>query len=105
MVSRPWTVRSSSFSFFFINDPATTEIYTLSLHDALPISTKIKRQAARFRIFEETTAGTLVPFVPPAGAKIEWTVELANKKGAVIRDDDPPASPTRPVVQIGRAHV
>src|SRR5688572_31157645 len=25
------------FSFFFFNDPATTEIYTLSLHDALPI--------------------------------------------------------------------
>src|SRR5438067_8377697 len=25
-------------SFFFFNDPATTEIYTLSLHDALPIS-------------------------------------------------------------------
>src|SRR5215203_4473223 len=24
-------------SFFFFNDPATTEIYTLSLHDALPI--------------------------------------------------------------------
>src|SRR5258707_2904180 len=29
--------RSSSF-FFFFNDTATTEIYTLSLHDALPIS-------------------------------------------------------------------
>src|SRR5688572_31571355 len=29
----------SSFSFFlFFNDTATTEIYTLSLHDALPIS-------------------------------------------------------------------
>src|SRR5439155_23232471 len=27
-----------SFFFFFFNDPATTEIYTLSLHDALPIS-------------------------------------------------------------------
>src|SRR2546427_6937173 len=26
-------------SFFFFNDTATTEIYTLSLHDALPIST------------------------------------------------------------------
>src|SRR5690242_21406766 len=26
-----------SFFFFFFNDPATTEIYTLSLHDALPI--------------------------------------------------------------------
>src|SRR4051812_49570601 len=25
------------FSFFFFNDPAPTEIYTLSLHDALPI--------------------------------------------------------------------
>src|SRR5207244_11845438 len=25
---------------FFFNDPATTEIYTLSLHDALPISSK-----------------------------------------------------------------
>src|SRR5260221_3885852 len=26
-----------SFFFFFFNDPATTEIYTLPLHDALPI--------------------------------------------------------------------
>src|SRR2546426_11805017 len=26
--------------FFFFNDTATTEIYTLSLHDALPISTE-----------------------------------------------------------------
>src|SRR2546428_9561079 len=28
---------SSLFLFFFFNDTATTEIYTLSLHDALPI--------------------------------------------------------------------
>src|SRR5262245_66604975 len=34
---------SSTLSFFF-NDTATTEIYTLSLHDALPIS--IKRLAS-----------------------------------------------------------
>src|SRR5256885_15860424 len=27
-------------SFFFFNDTATTEIYTLSLHDALPISVR-----------------------------------------------------------------
>src|SRR2546429_4555636 len=27
-----------NFYFFFFNDTATTEIYTLSLHDALPIS-------------------------------------------------------------------
>src|SRR2546430_15311745 len=29
--------RMPLFSFFFFNDTATTEIYTLSLHDALPI--------------------------------------------------------------------
>src|SRR5258705_1009938 len=29
----------SSLIFFFFNDTATTEIYTLSLHDALPICT------------------------------------------------------------------
>src|SRR5258707_2963396 len=34
---RTVTVTRLSF-FFFFNDTATTEIYTLSLHDALPIS-------------------------------------------------------------------
>src|SRR5690242_21612264 len=34
--------------FFFFNDSATTEIYTLSLHDALPISQS-------FTPFEEST--------------------------------------------------
>src|SRR6266567_9640214 len=29
---------STLFFFFFFNDTATTEIYTLSLHDALPVS-------------------------------------------------------------------
>src|ERR1039457_1528163 len=32
--------------FFFFNDTATTEIYTLSLHDALPISDPGRRQGA-----------------------------------------------------------
>src|SRR6266480_7566446 len=36
------------FFFFFFNDTATTEIYTLSLHDALPISaTSTSRARAR----------------------------------------------------------
>src|SRR2546430_16222276 len=30
------------FCFFFFNDTATTEIYTLSLHDALPISWSVQ---------------------------------------------------------------
>src|SRR2546430_10858588 len=33
----------SSLFFFFFNDTATTEIYTLSLHDALPISGELAR--------------------------------------------------------------
>src|SRR2546425_6966739 len=33
---------ASLLAFFFFNDTATTEIYTLSLHDALPISCAFK---------------------------------------------------------------
>src|SRR5690554_7774189 len=35
-----------SYSFFFFNDTATTEIYTLSLHDALPICLGERRGGA-----------------------------------------------------------
>src|SRR3989454_12753475 len=46
MIRRPPTsslfLYSTSFRFFF-NDTATTEIYTLSLHDALPISALPRR--------------------------------------------------------------
>src|SRR5258706_16244946 len=36
-VSKLLHLTSNGFFFFFFNDTATTEIYTLSLHDALPI--------------------------------------------------------------------
>src|SRR5207249_11788494 len=36
------------FIFFFFNDTATTEIYTLSLHDALPISCGHARPSSFF---------------------------------------------------------
>src|SRR5258708_37147640 len=42
--------RDAFLFFFFFNDTATTEIYTLSLHDALPISpprTKSRLEPAR----------------------------------------------------------
>src|SRR2546427_9241943 len=42
-------MRPHAFIFFFFNDTATTEIYTLSLHDALPISPS-RRAATRSRI-------------------------------------------------------
>ena len=50
----------SLFFFFFFNDTATTEIYTLSLHDALPIYIyraevfRIKQQGDRKYIWRDT---------------------------------------------------
>src|SRR3712207_8180350 len=43
-------------SVFFFNDTATTEIYTLSLHDALPICLLIIAQIATFTIPKVLTA-------------------------------------------------
>src|SRR5258706_7481652 len=37
----------SDYDFFFFNDTATTEIYTLSLHDALPICQGVRRISSR----------------------------------------------------------
>ena len=36
-----WADNQNVLSIFFFNDTATTEIYTLSLHDALPIFEKV----------------------------------------------------------------
>src|SRR3712207_7723148 len=50
-------------SIFFFNDTATTEIYPLSLHDALPIC----RRSTRARMTSSTPGGTS-PAAPPAPA-------------------------------------
>src|SRR2546422_6718890 len=47
--------RLTTSYFFFFNDTATTEIYTLSLHDALPISVADEEQ--RFRHERRGAAG------------------------------------------------
>ena len=39
--------------FFFFNDTATTEIYTLSLHDALPISGRVQSVAVKIIVDRE----------------------------------------------------
>ena len=38
---------------FFFNDTATTEIYTLSLHDALPILTELRSYSKEHKIVRE----------------------------------------------------
>src|SRR2546428_9460651 len=45
------------FFFFFFNDTATTEIYTLSLHDALPISRGQPRCCSLHWILQVCMAG------------------------------------------------
>src|SRR2546430_17091854 len=63
---------TSIFFFFFFNDTATTEIYTLSLHDALPIWYLIGRCARTSmprvtrRCSTRTTASALLPPRLPA---------------------------------------
>src|SRR5256885_8189296 len=47
--------------FFFFNDTATTEIYTLSLHDALPISSAPSGRASCAR----RSACSRASFLPP----------------------------------------
>src|SRR2546429_7105729 len=62
-----------SLCFFFFNDTATTEIYTLSLHDALPISTSV---------VEAVSAGD----VDPVGVQILSTEGMINRPK--ISDND-----------------
>src|SRR2546428_13457128 len=47
---------SSISFFFFFNDTATTEIYTLSLHDALPISSH-RREPGRVPVRHRPAGG------------------------------------------------
>src|SRR3712207_8082119 len=54
----------TSQSFFFFNDTATTEIYTLSLHDALPI---------------------LIPFLRAPNADLNMTLAMALLTFTVVQ--------------------
>src|SRR3989454_7429785 len=62
------------FSFFFFNDTATTEIYTLSLHDALPIF----RNAVRDRAV--IVEGEAVPVEPNTGEFLPFQ-EVSRRRG------------------------
>src|SRR6266853_6257673 len=72
------------FSFlFFFNDTATTEIYTLSLHDALPISLA---NAAGARIRRAPVTSSLSRCRPPPPARSEeHTSELQSPSNLVCR--------------------
>src|SRR3712207_9181573 len=48
--------------FFFFNDTATTEIYTLSLHDALPIYLQSQVAALKLALYAAFNAQNRTPF-------------------------------------------
>src|SRR2546430_16106968 len=66
LLSKMLSLRQT-FTFFFFNDTATTEIYTLSLHDALPISRRYRSRAtyAGRRPWKKTSVWSLA--LRPAG--------------------------------------
>src|SRR5437868_10595773 len=74
--------------FFFFNDTATTELYTLSLHDALPIS-KSGLRHERCPRYDAETERRLPPesfeLILPGGRSEEHTSELQSRFDLVCR--------------------
>src|SRR6266567_6907499 len=67
------TPRRLQCASFFFNDTATTEIYTLSLHDALPISRAVQQRARHV----EADAVVLDTCIHPAGAGRDHDAHLS----------------------------
>src|SRR5260370_29724489 len=94
-------MRAHSRSLFFFNDTATTEIYTLSLHDALPIYRTMRRSCGcksadnlrgeqrrnRGDWYDVGGAAHVVPIsaVPPLFRSEEHTSELQSHLNLVCR--------------------
>src|SRR2546427_11875155 len=78
--------RTQVFFFFFFNDTATTEIYTLSLHDALPI---YQGSGPLVQEFLSTANGRQEadrnPSQPRSDRSEEHTSELQSQSNLVCR--------------------
>src|SRR5689334_23494716 len=71
--------------FFFFNDTATTEIYTLSLHDALPILRWVRSGSTTRAIGLSGKAGSAKRWSTPAPRSEEHTSELQSQFHLVCR--------------------
>src|SRR2546429_5156805 len=78
-------------TLFFFNDTATTEIYTLSLHDALPICDRSVWHELERYIFEDLVSRDN-RYLPH---KEQWSVVLADLKQMALQKDDPDRKSTR----------
>src|SRR5262245_65804924 len=95
------TVGLSLFSFFF-NDTVTTEIYTLSLHDALPIFSVDGHRLKMFKFGGENKGPFEYFGAGRSGDPAQEEYERTADKDLEIRFH---ASAGTHVVEIGRAHV
>src|SRR5260221_7822583 len=76
---------SSSSFFFFFNDTATTEIYTLSLHDALPILWVCRSLACMIRGGDELLGDVCHKLgVKPGGTRPDRKSTRLNSSHTVI---------------------
>src|SRR2546429_6207445 len=80
----------SSYFFFFFNDTATTEIYTLSLHDALPILgqsalDRFCHRAHQFVLEGESYRKRTAPGATAENRSEEHTSELQSRLHLVCR--------------------
>ena len=80
-------------TFFFFNDTATTEIYTLSLHDALPISNNILAGDRNIMFGnynndnDKKAAHIIFKKKFTAKKKPEWTESLHENQGDLLLSD------------------
>src|SRR6266581_3722432 len=77
------------FFFFFFNDTATTEIYTLSLHDALPIYLQYGRDKL-FAVPDLARISELIRYITERGLRCRSTsVRRARANRRTMKSEGP----------------
>src|SRR5690606_41051309 len=96
--------RSSRFSYFRVNEPSTSAIDTLPLHDALPICFDVAAMAAAIAAFA-WPAGPASPFpeAPPWEAAGDEGCTQCHFDGPPIRSSD--ALADRKSTRLNSSHV
>src|SRR2546429_7964327 len=100
------------FFFFFFNDTATTEIYTLSLHDALPISLALRTAAAAMALSKTPLSATAMRALMVHNAdhaqkdlrsEVGWGQFPENHENLLTYGDNQVSVLYQGFIQIGRA--
>src|SRR5256885_12307169 len=82
------------FTFFFFNDTATTEIYTLSLHDALPICLAFSRDGNWLAIGLAKPAGEPADTVDRKSTRLNSSHLVISYAVFCLKKKNPTPTPT-----------